>query len=261
VTNLVGSGFQAYARLLHPLDDHPGPLTWATVARANGRILHPSVQWEKISSPAPLSADGLRQPSQPRRGHLDTWALEALCAILAQHTATPQTCYFAAWEGRGQMQTMLNTSRAHSTAHAYPQTMSAFLREDVSAPSTITANYDPDRVVPKVQPAAPAPVEWQLDLSAPTFSLPAGLTNYYLYEGHVGDAVRLGYWVNTSLFVPHSPNFFWPADNAWCVTTWFGYDSTFIGGSRELVDELCASEALEVLEIAPDAPSEDHVNR
>jgi hypothetical protein len=56
----------------------------------------------------------------------------------------------------------------------------------------------------------------------------------------------------------HSPNFFWPADNAWCAATLFGYDSTFIGDSRELVDELCATEDIEVLQIAPDAPQEDH---
>lgn len=259
MTNLVCADFQAYARLLHPLDDQPGSLTWAAIARANGRTMHPSVQWAKINSPGPLSADEHRRPGHPRLGHLDTWALKALSATLARHTASPQTCYFAIWEGRGQMQTMLNASKAFSTAHAYPEPVSAFVRQDMSGPSTITAHYDPDRVAPEVQPAAAAPSEWQLDLNAPTFSLPAG-TNYHLFEGHIGDAARIGYWVNKNLFVPHSPNFFWPANNAWCVSTWFGYDSTFIGGSCELVDELCTSETLELLQIAPNAPSEDHKN-
>jgi hypothetical protein len=36
-------------------------------------------------------------------------------------------------------------------------------------------------------------------------------------------------------------------------------DSTLIGGSRQL-NELCASEVLEVLRIAPDAPYEDDLN-
>ena len=35
VTNMVGSGFEAYARLLHPLADEPGAPTWAQVARSN----------------------------------------------------------------------------------------------------------------------------------------------------------------------------------------------------------------------------------
>jgi hypothetical protein len=38
------------------------------------------------------------------------------------------------------------------------------------------------------------------------------------------------------------------------------HDSTIIGGSRHLIDELCASDAVEVLQIAPDASYEDHVN-
>jgi hypothetical protein len=33
-----------------------------------------------------------------------------------------------------------------------------------------------------------------------------------------------------------------------------------LGGSLGLINELCASEVLEVLRIAPDAPYEDHLN-
>jgi hypothetical protein len=38
------------------------------------------------------------------------------------------------------------------------------------------------------------------------------------------------------------------------------HDSTIIGGSRQLIDRLCASEPLEILQIAPDAPYEDNLN-
>ncbi len=38
------------------------------------------------------------------------------------------------------------------------------------------------------------------------------------------------------------------------------YDSTDIMGSRQLTEELCASEMLEVLQIAPEASLEDHLN-
>jgi hypothetical protein len=69
--------------------------------------------------------------------------------------------------------------------------------------------------------------------------------NYYLFEDHIGAAAQIGEWVDAS--------FFWPADHTWRVqpksmTT----DSTFIGGTR-IVDELCASEMVDVLEIPPDA--------
>jgi hypothetical protein len=236
VTNMVGSGFEAYARLLHPLAE-PGAPTWAQVARSNGRIMHPSAQWGKISSsqPGPLKAAevfaGRSHPNNPHRGNLNGWALEALCAVLAGHTTTPQTCYFAVWEGCGG----LGEPRPGSF-------MTAYHRSD-----------------PNPSPPRPAPAEWQLDLSGPRFPMPRR-DSYYLFEGHVGEAVRIGQWVHETFFISQSPHFFWPADHAWYVGTEIDDDSTFIGGSCELVNELCASEVLEVLQIAPDAPYEDHLN-
>ena len=111
---------------------------------------------------------------------------------------------------------------------------------------------------PKVPPR-PAPPEWQLDLSGPTFSLP-GRTDYYLSEGHVSEAVRIGRWNTENFSSAQTPQFFWPADHAWCVATDNGEGSTIIGGSSDLVDQLCASEDIEVLQIAPDAPHEDQLN-
>jgi hypothetical protein len=232
VTNLVGSGFQAYTRLLHPLDDHPGAPTWAEMARANGRTMHPSVQWDRIRWPEPFNPDderlrGRGQPGDPIWGQLNTWALEELCTILAGHTATPRTSYFRVWQDCG-------LDRPPVTMIAYPP----------GSP----------RIPPK-----PAPAEWQLDLSGPTFSLPHR-NDYYLFEGHVSEVVRIGRWTYESCFSHQTPHFLWPADHAWCVATEIHEDSTIIGGSSDLVDELCASENIEVLQIAPDAPYEDHLN-
>ena len=235
MTNLLGWGFEAYARLLHPCEDHPGPLTWASVARANGRIMHASVQWEKIRAATPLidgkylSLRGRGYPGEPKWGELQTWALEALCAILARHTATPQLCYFAVWPGVLRDGGMM-----------------------IAAPQGVRPQ----------PPPAPAPAEWQLDLSGPTFSFPdSGDSSYYhLFEGQLSEAVRIGRWKNQSWFRPQSPHFFWPADQSWCAADERYADSTLIGGSLELINELCASEVLEVLRIAPDAPYEDHLN-
>ncbi|WP_343708813.1 hypothetical protein, partial [Mycobacterium sp.] len=204
---MVGADFADYARLLHPLDDHPGPLTWAAVARANGRILHPSAWWEKID---PATPPGRSQPGEPTRGTLNAGALEALCAILTHHTTTPKVCYFAVWEGWGWLHEGSSTS--------------------------VTSYYAPDGVMPEFQPPQPAPAEWQLDLSGPTFSLPD--RNYYLFEDHIEAAAQIGQWVNEDFFIPQSPSFFWPADHNWCVATEVDYDSTIIGGTRELIDQL-----------------------
>ena len=85
-------------------------------------------------------------------------------------------------------------------------------------------------------------------------------STFYLFEGHVSEAVRIGRWANEKWFPTQVATLFWPADHAWCVGTEVDDDSTFIGGSRELIDELCASASLEVLQIAPDAPHEDDIN-
>lgn len=241
-TNMVGADFGAYARLLHPLDDHPGPLTWAAAARANGRILHPSAHWDKINPGAP---SGRGQPGDPEWGTMNTWALEALCAVLAEHTTTPLTCYFAVWDGWGWQHT--NSRSASHNAGGFR-----------GLPSSITSYYAPDGVVPDLQPPQSAPTEWQLDLSAPTFSLPG--RHYYLFEDHLDAAVRIGHWNNKNWFTAQSPSFFWPADHTWCVATEVDYDSTIIGGTGELIDQLCASQTIEVLQIPPDAPYEDHLN-
>ncbi|WP_421529229.1 hypothetical protein [Mycobacterium sp. THU-M104] len=299
----VGGGFEAYARLLHPLDDHPGSWNWAAIARANDRTLHASAQWEKISSPSSPNAQGQRKrgqppddpviseligwmvgaatnaatalaagrpidreqiigspppisaqdrqnwqqtqsglPQDPSTGELASWALDALCTTLARHTTTPQVCYFAVWEGWGWLH-----EQSHSTGF-------------MTLPSSVTSYYAPDGLIPEdVHRPEPAPTEWQLDVSGPTFSLPPD-RNYYLFEDDIGAAARIGYWVNEDFFIAQSPSFFWPADHAWCVATEIDDDSTFIGGAHELVDQLCASELIEVLQIPPDAPYKDHIN-
>ncbi|PBA68977.1 hypothetical protein [Mycobacterium avium] len=56
-----------------------------------------------------------------------------------------------------------------------------------------------------------------------------------------------------SFFIPHPPDFIWPADHTWCVAATH-VTSTLIGGSLQLVDELCAAETVEALPIPPEAP-------
>lgn len=237
VTNVVGAGFEAYARLFHPLDDYPGALRWADIARFNGRILHPSAQWAHISAPAPFTTEhaqrGRSHPGEPRWGHLSPRALGALCAVLAHHTTTAQHCFFAVWQGCG-------------TLHAGPGV-------------TLTAYLPVNGVLPDLSPPPPAPAHWQLDLTGPTFTLP-GRDRYHLFHGAVEQAVHIGRWDNTTFFTAQSPHFMWPADHTWCVATEIDDDSTIIGGTTALISEVCASAAIEVLPIAPDAPFDDTLN-
>jgi hypothetical protein len=60
---------------------------------------------------------------------------------------------------------------------------------------------------------------------------------YWLFSGPLDAARTLQY----------PPALWWPDDQAWCVATDIDLDSTYIGGSRELIAELLASPDLEVL--------------
>lgn len=49
-----------------------------------------------------------------------------------------------------------------------------------------------------------------------------------------------------------SPSLWWPVDRAWCVGTDVDLSSSYVGGSRECIDALCALPALEVMRVTSD---------
>lgn len=49
-----------------------------------------------------------------------------------------------------------------------------------------------------------------------------------------------------------SPSLWWPADRAWCVGTDVDLASSYVGATRECVDDLCALAALEVMRVTSD---------
>ena len=81
-----------------------------------------------------------------------------------------------------------------------------------------------------------------------------------LFGGAVDAATRIGHWVAADWFDPQSPSIFWPEDHRWCVATEVDADSTLVGGSRELVEEVMDSPLLEAPPIARDALPLDTIN-
>ncbi len=104
VSALVPGGYAAYARLLHPAWDALfEPVRWSTVAGWSGRVYHPRMAFEGISSPA--SGHGMGSPpwhEDPNHGSLDEEVMVELLPLLAQFTGAPDQCYFGVWEGYGQ---------------------------------------------------------------------------------------------------------------------------------------------------------------
>lgn len=50
-----------------------------------------------------------------------------------------------------------------------------------------------------------------------------------------------------------SPNILWPDDHAWVLVSDIDFDSTIVGGSQKLIDELVADHVIEALQLPPDA--------
>ena len=107
VLSVVPDGFSEYVRVFHPAYRSVGSqrvaVTWAEIAAANGMRMHAGVQLGSITGSETYESQG--QPGvfdqPPMNGTLPGELLDPLLAVLARHTSTPGTCWFAVWEGWG----------------------------------------------------------------------------------------------------------------------------------------------------------------
>ena len=109
VGSIVPDGFAAYARIFHPLSRNMNgrmmPVRWRDIAAANGRSLPQEVRALKLSRDPPrfspsgeeLWTEGALEGSMPIE------LAARLSGILGLHTQTPQDCWFAVWEGWGDL--------------------------------------------------------------------------------------------------------------------------------------------------------------
>lgn len=233
VTGLLPGGFEAYARVLHPVvgalpdapDDAPwAPLRWADVAAVTGRTLHPLVQWHRLvggDGADPWNPDSALWPhGRPAEGHLALPQLTALCRALAPHTTTPDRCLMAVWEGWGA----LNGGSVRMTVV--------------------------DGRVARTEPVPRAFTDAEWD--APRFRLPG--RDYLLVAGPLDAVADVARGPGHGDGDGQSPALIWPQDRAWCVGTEVDHDSTLVGGTREAVAAVLAEPALEAFPVGPDDP-------
>jgi hypothetical protein len=194
VLSLVPAGFEAYGRIFHPAWrwDPTTRVSWREVAEANGRVAHRTMQWESITG-ALRFYHGDHQPGiwdhEPEEGSLPQELAPVLASLLAQHTATPDRCWFAVWEGFGCL------------------------------------DFGDDE--------------------PPAFKIPA--RRLLLLTGPITA-------VMTSLCPPpwwQSPTLWWPDDRAWCVETEVDLMASYVGGSRQLIEELVAHDEMEAMAADP----------
>jgi hypothetical protein len=181
------SGFAAYVRVLHATDGH------------GDRV----------------------------EGHLDAPLLAALVEVLGHHTSTPDACFFALWEGYGDI---------HGGEAA------GFLTAFAGSPLW------PGRVFGKERPKAPPPPAFPPEVMDGPLLTVRG-EEHLLFTGRLAEAGRWGA-ASYGGGVPrdiNSPNLMWPADHAWFVTTSTEGTWTGVGGSESLVATLLREPRLEVV--------------
>lgn len=129
-------------------------------------------------------------------------ARDSLVGLLAQHTSTPDRCWFCLWEGYGYLH-----------------------------PGGTRALWMTGR-----PPRRPGGLPWwrRISIRRPTPRHPKGprvqLPNrdFILYSGSVAQGAG---WED-------GPNLWWPEDRAWCVASEIDLDETFIGGTRALIEAI-----------------------
>jgi hypothetical protein len=106
----IPEGFAAYARIFHPLYRLTStgsliPVRWGDIAAANGRTIAAEMQRLDISAePTRVSPSGEELwNQQARTGSFPPEIAARLAAILPSHTRTPESCWFAVWEGFGDL--------------------------------------------------------------------------------------------------------------------------------------------------------------
>jgi hypothetical protein len=106
VGSVVPQGFDAYARVLHPVEDgRGGRHRWADVAAVTGRTVHPLAQFWRVAGRRSVDdrESAPMRGAEPRLGSLAPDTLAVLLELLAPHSdgGAAAECVAALWEGRG----------------------------------------------------------------------------------------------------------------------------------------------------------------
>lgn len=237
VGSIIPEGFESYTRLFHPAHRTEGdgevPVQWSEIAEANGRTIHPEMQWPNISGvwehtgePSPGLWD-----DEPEFGSLPRLYAERLSELLPGHTSTPDRVWFCVWDGWGGLK-------------IHPVGGGVILRRKHWTDPVVKRIQSMRRMAPFKPPA-------------PTLELPG--RPYYLFSGPLGS-------ITESVCKPpckQSASLWWPDDRAWCVATEIDFAWTYIGGSGALIQALVDDPDLEAIPAQIDDGigfDADHIN-
>lgn len=230
VGGLVPPGFDAYVRILHPAADEDGrPVRWAEVAEDQGTTLHASAQFPYL---ARRRSDGRARGwrgDDPTEGGLDRETLEALVAVLAGHTTTPDAVWLNLWDGWGGLPQAwvgrpLVSQGGYRDYHAFGCPLDAVVELSVRS----------------------GQLAWEPAEGAESTVV---FTAEYAGDGDPEDALPPRH-PDEHHYDLQSPQQWWPDDRAWAVATEIDDDSTIVAGSNALADALETHPELETFRMA-----------
>ena len=245
VLSIIPSGFEAYARVFHPASkvtctadmaqSISEPLRWADVTELTGRTAHRTMQWANIQGSHPALNDYTKLKAgdvyiePPEEGGLPLELAQTLRPIFEQHTKTPDTCFFAVWEGFGGLPNFICEAPAFEIPHRRFYLFNAPLQ---TIEQSFYTGAEPDTIETTFmafseEEAALPPEKLQEQIQTLLDVLNASPPRY------------------------RSANLWWPKDRAWCVHTEIDLNTTYVAGSQGLIDALLASEKLEAYQVEP----------
>ncbi len=218
VASFMPDAFEAYARVLHPLRYRGGdldPLRWEEMARRRGITMRPTIGFAELTGIDPYDQSSL-DDLEPLEGSLPDVTLADLVEVLGRWTTAEELMWFGLWEGNGTW-----WKGAHRVLSTAPTDVARNRRID----------DERDRVL----------------RATSTFGTPQ--RRYFLVRGHLRSVPGLYTAAGES-----SANLWWPQGRSWLVSTEVDGFSTYVGGSRELVDALVSSDTIEALAASLEDP-------
>lgn len=151
VGSVVPVGFEAYARVFHPIVAPAGRLRWSDIAKRNRRIAHAEMQFHMIARPAGRPGPpAYERGDGPEWGSLPLEERRVLVDLLRPRTATPDRCWFLVWEGYGAVDRQGVTARVelphrnYLLAHAPIDSALASLRRTIELPIELARRQSPN---------------------------------------------------------------------------------------------------------------------
>lgn len=260
VGGVVPRGFEAYVRILHPITAYRGDETaqwrWADLAERTGTVMHPLVQSRRMfgAEPSELSFDDGWSPSPPDEGFFDPELLAALAVRLGK---SGDAVTLGVWDGWGELHP---ASTGWLIWIPLDEDQPWWRRWYHRATLPITRRRRERELraeqVASVDPAIRRAVE-RTDGDAGPLLLHLPSRDYVLLTASLSELADPAWPRSAGIgwhgsFSGPMPSLIWPDDHAWCIATEIDFDSTLVGGSRELVDAILADDTFEAFEVGPD---------